>query len=84
MITEFKTLEESLAFAYKHMKTLSLSYVPEEDRKDILDDAMSSVHFDIIFNHVSWASSDIMYEVEKQVGYNLLRYLEYKAKNIEV
>jgi hypothetical protein len=77
MITVFKTYEEARDFA----KSLNLSYVPEEAKKDIIGDAMNSVIFGIMLKETDWASSDIRNEIKKTVGYLLLQYMEWKAKN---
>ena len=77
----FETYDEAIDFLYKHIKTYDLSYISEERKKDILHDASGSVHLDILLRHTDWASSDIRNECDRQVGWNLLRYMEWKAKN---
>ena len=81
VIQEFETVDEALEFAYKYSEELNLSYVPVETRKDIIHDAMGSVHMGILLKDPAWASSDIGNEINKEVGQNLLRYMEWKAKN---
>ena len=82
-IQVFETYDEAIEFAYKYSEELDLSYVPEEAKKHIIHDAMGSVHLGILLKDPAWASSDIMNEIGRQVGWNLLQYMEWHAKNPE-
>ena len=80
-IQVFETSKEAVNFLYAYAKKYDLSYIPLEYKEDILYDALGSVNFDILLEEVAWASSDIRHALDKEVGWLLLRYLEWKAKN---
>jgi len=81
VLQEFETYDEALDFLYKTAKEYDLSYIPKEQKKDILQNALASAHMDVICKDIDWGSSDIRNRLNKLVGEGLLQYMEWKIKN---
>ena len=79
-ITIFKTEDEAITFLNEQLSLFDLSYVPEDIKKDILHDASGHISLLLILGKIEKASSDILNELNKEVGAGLLNYMEYNAK----
>lgn len=81
---KFETDKEAIDFLNGYLRSLSLSYVPEDIAIDIKGEASAQVIFDIYLKRIDLHTNDIRNETNKYVGAKLLSYLEYKAKNKEL
>ena len=81
MTKEFSTIEEAFEFAKEYVADYNMSYLPEETKKDLIEEGLSHIHHQIIAKHVAWHPNDIHMELDRFIGAELLSYLEWKAKN---
>ena len=76
----FETEKEAIEFLKNYVNSLSLEYVPAEVAKDIREDTIAKIGFDLILGEIFLYTADIRIAVQKCAGQLLLKYNEYKAK----